>query len=140
MHLPSGDLAMEAADARSAWPTISFMNSTPLELRRSSMDCLETVPPDSERIPASMAMVRIEQSPVATETRRDLTKETGEMALALRLSQPVFLAMESMREGLAKVEELWICTQSGMRNSVRSSDYLIIISLLSMSYTVSASP
>ncbi len=62
------------------------------------------------------------------------------MALALRLSQPVFLAMESMREGLAKVEELWICTQSGMRNSVRSSDYLIIISLLSRSYTVSASP
>lgn len=70
------------------------------------MDCLETVPPDSERIPAPMAKARIEQSPVATETRRDLTKETGEMALALRLSQPVFLAMESMREGLAKVEEL----------------------------------
>ena len=70
------------------------------------MDRLETVPPDFGRIPASIAKARTEQSPIATETRRDLTKETGEMALALRLSQPVFLAMETMREGVAKAEEL----------------------------------
>ena len=83
-----------------------------------------------------MAKERIEQSPEATQARRDLTKVSGEMALALRLSQPVFVAIMSMNEDLTEVRRMGYCTQSGLSGYVRSSEISDLSCLFLASYAI----